>query len=143
MEEERESDSEADTPDMCYIVPEDNRSVAYYLGDGDGGYDEYIEGTVYWDQIADMEDSFDSMYKQGRKTGRCAGQVKETYPDEYPRAFDTGAYHGSGDSGGPHFTLSNGIAYYAGGHIGSSSNNSYSYAGYWEDHFEMLDLEFK
>jgi len=51
-----------------------------------------------------------------------------------------GANSDGGDSGGPHFTTNDGYAYYSGIHIGGGSG--YSYAGYWEDHYDDLGLDF-
>lgn len=133
-------DDSADTPDMVYMSQD--RGVDYYIGADGGGTDYYIIGNLYWDNIQDMHDGgIEQMYKQGKATGRCSGSVRETYPDKYPRAFEIGALHDGGDSGGPHFTLNDyDHAYYAGGHIGYT--NYHSFAGYWEDHYDMLGLDF-
>lgn len=134
-------DDSAATPDMCYIDEGDTRNVTYYLGNNDGGTDYFFAGTLAWDSIVDMEDGLQQMGKQGNSTGRCWGDVVETYPYDDPRAFETNAPRDGGDSGGPHFTVSDDYAYFAGTHIGYIGDDAY--AGYWEDHYDLMGLTFR
>jgi len=98
-----------DSEDIATIVPAfaSQPGPSYRLADADGGEDEPIWGTIGWDCIKDMEDNnapYDQMFKQGRTSGRCAGEVTSALEGENGhKDFWTDAWNDSGDSGGPNF----------------------------------------
>lgn len=144
--EDREywDDGDPDLSDMSVIETAAGRTAHYWIASDSGSnqYDEYIAGTLSWSTITDMEDSLQQMEKQGATTGRCAGDVEETYGGRSVRTFEVNAARQGGDSGGPHFNITDGYAYIAGNHRGEGPSG-YAEGIYWEDQYDRFNMSFQ
>lgn len=144
-EEYWKEDSSPQRTDIAMLTFSSHRDAYYYLAanTGDSDYDEYLAGMMSWSAIADMEDTNETMYRQGGRTGRCQGNVVGAYGGYSVRNFDTDAYEMNGDSGGPHFMINDdGSAYIAGGHWGGPTSST-SRGIFIRDIYDRFSLEFR
>jgi hypothetical protein len=127
-----------DSFDAATIQMGSDEDNTYRLaGSSSNTYQEWISGTVAWDEIKDNEDNTSyELYLQGRTTGRNSGYIDDAYTDK-TYWIDVAAE--GGDSGGPHFKLQNGDAYISGVHDWGSSDNDAgaTYIGKVEDKFNL------
>lgn len=132
--------------DIATIDNTTSRGWDYYLGNNDGGTDEEIAGWLDWQVLKDMVDDTDeSMKKQGQQTGRCRGIVQGAWKSNGIRHFETSAVSDDGDSGGPHFDIdSSGDAQVSGLHRGTypDTDNDNARATYIDDLYDEADLYF-
>ena len=99
----------------------------YALADNSGGYAEEIYGTIAWASIKDMENNENyKLTKQGRTTGRKSGHI--FWASDTAKVFETTADTKGGDSGGPHFSIDDGLALIAGVHNYGPEDGTY-YSG--------------
>lgn len=82
---------------------------SYNIAENDGTYGWQISGVLSRDKLKDMQSNYEELYQQGRTTGRNSGTILEvdTYNIENVILnVDTDG----GDSGGPYFHVTDGVA---------------------------------
>jgi hypothetical protein len=108
--------TEAGNGDAATIIQNSAEEPHYYYADYWGGYEDWpIYGTRSTEYLKDMAANGETVYKQGKTTGRLEGAVLEVRNDGMFVLIDCD--RSGGDSGGPYFDVNDyGNAYAVGIH---------------------------
>lgn len=118
----------------------------YNIASNYGGYDWQIMGSLAQDKLSDMAHDGDSLYVQGRYSGRNSGEILELSTDGDGHKVKIDVNTSGGDSGGAYFHVdSDGDAIMAGVHANGvdwDNNGSYEACGgtamyYAEDYLDI------